>query len=144
LRIKNEQANRQTDADRAETVQGNIEKARTNEIAARNAELEHRKIDLEHQKLTQGGYVDANEQRQANIEKARSNELAGQQFEHAKTQSQRDEERSKREHEVAMKPPTPAAAAARLGRQRMSRKQAPRWAAIWRSSAISEIPECRV
>jgi len=112
LAHKNEQANRQTDADRAETVQGNIEKARTNEIAARNAELEHRKIDLEHQKLTQGGYVDANEQRQANIEKARSNELAGQQFEHAKTQSQRDEERSKREHEVAMKPPTPAAAAA--------------------------------
>jgi len=49
---------------------------------------------------------------QANIEKARSNELAGQQFEHAEDTIARDEERSKREHEVAMKPPTPAAAAA--------------------------------
>ncbi len=105
-----------------EQVQKNIETARANEIAARGHDVELQKIDFEKQKLMHGGHADADaaraaaaEQTQANIEKARANELAGRQHDAALAQIPRDEERSKREHEIAMNPPPAPAPKAASG-----------------------------
>jgi hypothetical protein len=109
----------QSDAALAEQAQTNIEKARANEVAAQGHEVDLQKLALEKQKLMHGGHADAqtaqkalDEQTQRNIETARANELAGRRHEFDLGQSARDEERSKREHELAMNPP-PAAAPAK-------------------------------
>src|SRR6266436_523226 len=101
-----------SDAALTEEVQGNIEKARANEVAARGHEVDLEKIALEREKLRHGAHTDAqtakkalDEQTQTNIETARANELAGRKHEFDLGQSKRDEERSKREHELAMNPP---------------------------------------
>lgn len=109
----------ETDDQVAEMTQQNIEQARANQLAEDNHALERRKIDLEHQKLTKGEQDDSEaaaaaheEQVQSNIEQARANELGEKQhgvalkeLDFKERQGQRDEERSKREHELAMNPP---------------------------------------
>ena len=98
----------QGQADHEELVQGNIEKARENQLKEEGHHLERSKIALEHKKLQ----VDAEEEKQKNIEMARSNELGHKQHELGvkkigldALQLDRTEMQSRRDHELAMNPP---------------------------------------
>jgi hypothetical protein len=121
IKAKQEESDQQL----AEMTQKNIEQARANQLAEDSHGLERRKIDLEHTKLTSGEQDDADaagaaqaEQVQTNIEQARANELGEKQHSVAlkeldfkDRQGKRDEERSKREHELALNPPAEPTAA---------------------------------
>jgi hypothetical protein len=102
----------QSGAGLVEKTQKNIETARANEIAQGNLDLERRKVALEHQKLTQGGHADAqaakaalDEQVQTNIATVRAQEQAERDHGFKLSQAARDEELSKRQHDIAMNPP---------------------------------------